>query len=230
MDNVVPLNRMDHLVRPLLSQAKTDSICQQLSAADLPWLDGKLTAGEQAASVKKNHQLDPESPLAIQVANTVSEALKGDALIRSFALIRKVHSVLISCSASGDGYGWHVDNPFSRYGRRDLSFTVFLSDQSSYQGGILQLQTGQNGEDFRCSAGEVVVYPSSCLHCVSPVTEGTRYACVGWIESYVKSAEDRALLFSLDAGARGLLAKHGRSDELDLLFQAYSNAVRRLSN
>ena len=58
---------------------------------------------------------------------------------------------------------------------------------------------------------------------------GTRYVCVGWIESYVKSIEDRSLLFSLDAGARGLLARHGRSDELDLVFQSYSNAVRRLA-
>ena len=221
---------MDHLVRPLLSQADVDSIHQQLSAADLPWLDGRLTAGEQAASVKKNHQLDPESPLAIQVTKSVSKALKADPLIKSFALIRKVHSVLISRCAPGDGYGWHVDNPFSRYGRRDLSFTVFLSEPSSYQGGVLQLQTGQHGEEFRCSAGEVVVYPSSLLHCVAPVMQGTRYACVGWIESYVKSAEDRSLLFNLDAGARGLLAKHGRSDELDLIFQAYSNAVRRLSD
>ena len=222
--------RMEHLVRPLLSQDQIDSIYQHLSAADLPWRDGRLTAGEQAASVKKNLQLDPESPLAIQIVNKVSEALKADPLIKSFALIRKVHSVLISRCGPGDGYGWHVDNPFSRYGRRDLSFTVFLSDASSYQGGALQLQTGQNGEEFRCSAGEVVVYPSSLLHCVSPVTQGTRYACVGWIESYVKSAEDRSLLFSMDAGARGLLAKHGRSEELDLIFQAYANAVRRLSD
>ena len=123
-----------------------------------------------------------------------------------------------------------MDNPFSRYGRRDLSFTVFLSDVSGYQGGALQLQTGQNGGEFRCSAGEVVIYPSSLLHCVSPVTRGTRYACVGWIESYVKSSEDRSLLFSMDAGARGLLSKHGRSEELDLIFQAYANAVRRLSD
>ena len=221
---------MDHLVRPLLSQADVDSIHQQLSAADLPWLDGRLTAGEQAAAVKKNHQLDPESPLAIRLARSVSKALKADPLIKSFALIRKVHSVLISRCVSGDGYGWHVDNPFSRYGRRDLSFTVFLSETSSYQGGVLQLQTGQYFEEFRCSAGEVVVYPSSLLHCVSPVTQGTRFACVGWIESYVKSAEDRSLLFNLDAGARGVLAKHGCSDELDLIFQAYSNAVRRLSD
>ena len=222
--------RMEHLVRPLLSQDEIDSIYQGLSAADLPWRDGRLTAGEQAASVKKNHQLDPESPFAIQTVKMVSEALKADTLIKSFALIRKVHSVLISRCAAGDRYGWHVDNPFSRYGRRDLSFTVFLSDASSYQGGALQLQTGQNGEEFRCSAGEVVIYPSSLLHCVNPVTHGMRYACVGWIESYVKSVEDRSLLFSLDAGARGLLAKHGRSEELDLIFQAYTNAVRRLSD
>jgi len=221
---------MDHLVRPLLSQDEIDSIDQQLRATDLPWRDGRLTAGEQAAAVKKNHQLDPASPLANQVVNKVSQALAADPLIKSFALIRKVHSVLISRCASGDGYGWHVDNPFSRYGRRDLSFTVFLSETSSYQGGVLQLQAGQNSEEFRCSPGEVVVYPSSLLHCVSPVTQGTRYACVGWIESYVKSVEDRSLLFNLDAGARGLMAKHGRSDELDLIFQAYSNAVRRLSD
>ena len=88
--------RMEHLVRPLLSQDQIDSIYQHLSAADLPWRDGRLTAGEQAASVKKNLQLDPESPLAIQIVNKVSEALKADPLIKSFALIRKVHSVLIS--------------------------------------------------------------------------------------------------------------------------------------
>lgn len=221
---------MEHLVCPLLSKDEIESIHQHLSGPELPWRDGRLTAGEQAASVKKNHQLDPDSPVAIHVASKVADALKADPLIKSFALIRKVHSVLISRCGSGDGYGWHVDNPFSRYGRRDLSFTVFLSEKSTYQGGVLQLQTGQNGDDFRCSSGEVVVYPSSLLHCVTPVTEGTRYACVGWIESYVKSAEDRALLFSLDAGARGLLAKHGRSDELDLIFQTYANAVRRLSD
>ena len=92
------------------------------------------------------------------------------------------------------------------------------------------IQTGGDGEEFRCSAGEVVVYPSSTLALCYASCAAVRYACVGWIESYVKSAEDRSLLFNLDAGARGLLAKHGRSDELDLIFQAYSNAVRRLSD
>ena len=68
------------------------------------------------------------------------------------------------------------------------------------------------------------------LHRVVKVTRGTRFACVGWIESYVRSIEDRSILFGLDAGARGLLARHGRSDELDLIFQSYTNAIRRLSD
>ena len=67
------------------------------------------------------------------------------------------------------------------------------------------------------------------MHCVQPIVRGARFACVGWIESYIQSTEDRSILFNLDAGAKGLLARHGRSDELDLIFQSYANAVRRLS-
>ncbi len=77
--------------------------------------------------------------------------------------------------------------------------------------------------------GEVVVCPSVSIHRVGRVEDGVSAACVGWIESYVKSSEDRQILFSLNAGAKALLAKHERSDELDLLFQAYTNALRRLS-
>ena len=221
---------MDYLSHSLLGADEIRDVQQRLEADDLPWRDGRLTAGSQAAQVKKNQQLDPGCELCFSIVKRVSQLLSRDPLVKSFSLIRKVHSLLISKSCSGDGYGWHVDNPFSRYGRRDLSFTVFLSDESSYEGGSLQIQTGgQENIDFRLPSGHVVIYPSSTLHRVSPVMSGTRYVCVGWIESYVKSIEDRSLLFSLDAGARGLLARHGRSDELDLVFQSYSNAVRRLA-
>ena len=221
---------MDYLSHSLLGADEIRDVQQRLEAEDLPWRDGRLTAGSQAAQVKRNQQLDPGSELCLSIVKRVSQSLSRDPLVKSYSLIRKVHSLLISKSCSGDGYGWHVDNPFSRYGRRDLSFTVFLSDESSYEGGSLQIQTGgQENIDFRLPSGHVVIYPSSTLHRVSPVMSGTRYVCVGWIESYVKSIEDRSLLFSLDAGARGLLARHGRSDELDLVFQSYSNAVRRLA-
>ena len=222
---------MEFITHPLLPFDEIQDIQQRLLAPNLPWRDGRLTAGDQASLVKKNHQLDPNSELTLSITNRISTALTSDPLIKSFTLVRKVHSLLVSRSDSGDGYGWHVDNPFSRYGRRDLSFTVFLSDEDSYQGGSLSIQSGgDKTTEFRLSPGQVVVYPSSLLHCVLPVVGGTRFVCVGWIESYVKSAEDRSLLFNLDAGARGLLARHGRSDELDLIFQSYTNAIRRLSS
>ena len=221
---------MDLLTRPILDGVELQQIQNRLTSDQLPWRDGKLTAGQQAASVKQNSQLAPDSELTQEIMELVSRKLREDPLIKSFCLIRKIHSLLVSKSESGDGYGWHVDNPFSKHGRRDLSFTLFLSDESAYSGGSLEIQGFAESSEFRLPAGHVLIYPSSSIHRVNHITEGVRYVCVGWIESYIKSAEDRALLFGLDAGARGLLARYGRSDELDLIFQAYTNAVRRLSN
>ena len=222
---------MDFLTHSLLPLHEVRDFQQRLSAPDLPWRDGRLTAGEQAALVKANYQLDPNAELTIAISNCITSALTSDPLVKSFSLVRKVHSFLVSKSSSGDSYGWHVDNPFSRHGRRDLSFTCFLSDEDTYEGGSLLIQTGgDETREFRLPPGQIVLYPSSTLHCVTPVVSGVRYVCVGWIESYVKSPDDRSILFNIDAGARGLLARHGRSDELDLIFQSYSNAVRRLSS
>ena len=85
-------------------------------------------------------------------------------------------------------------------------------------------------ENFKLNAGEIILYPSSYLHAVNEVENGERLVCVGWIESYVRSTEEREYLFDLDAGARGLLAKHGRSDELDLIFKSYANLLRILGS
>ena len=221
---------MDFLTRPILDGVELQQIQNRLTSDQLPWRDGKLTAGQQAASVKQNSQLAPDSELTQEITDLISRKLRDDPLIKSFCLIRKIHSLLVSKSESGDGYGWHVDNPFSKHGRRDLSFTMFLSDESAYSGGSLEIQGFAESSEFCLPAGHVLIYPSSSIHRVNHITEGVRYVCVGWIESYIKSSEDRALLFGLDAGARGLLARYGRSDELDLIFQAYTNAVRRLSN
>ena len=220
---------MNFLSLSLLDSDKLSLFQRKLVQDDLEWLDGKLTAGEQAAVVKQNRQLNPESDLACELSSVVKTQLCSTPLVKSFSLIRKVHSVLVSSCNHGDGYGWHVDNPFSKHGRRDISFTVFLSNLDDYEGGGLEIQGVQETSLFRLPAGHVVMYPSSSLHRVQPVSRGTRYACVGWIESYVQAEEDRSLLFNLDAGARGLLARYGRSDELDLVFQSYTNAVRRLS-
>ena len=127
-------------------------------------------------------------------------------------------------------YGRHIDNPYMSSGRSDLSFTLALSNKDSYEGGELIIETLNSEEKFKLNAGQIIIYPSSYLHAVSKVNSGNRLVCVGWIESYVKSTEKREYLFDLDAGARSLLAKHGRSNELDLIFKSYSNLLRGIGD
>ena len=127
-------------------------------------------------------------------------------------------------------YGRHIDNPFMSSGRADLSFTISLSDKNKYDGGELIIEEMNSEKEFKLDAGEIIIYPSTYLHSVKKIKNGERIVCVGWIESYVKSIEEREYLFDLDAGAKGLLAKNGRSDELDLIFKSYSNLLRLISS
>ena len=125
-------------------------------------------------------------------------------------------------------YVRHIDNPFMSSGRSDLSFTIFLTDKSTYDGGELIIEEMNSEKEFKLNSGEIIIYPSTYLHSVKEIKKGERLVCVGWIESYVKSIEEREYLFDLDAGAKSLLAKNGRSEELDLIFKSYSNLLRLL--
>ena len=127
-------------------------------------------------------------------------------------------------------YGRHIDNPFMSSGRSDLSFTISLTDKSTYTGGELFIEEMNSEKEFKLNAGEIIIYPSTYLHSVKEIKNGERLVCVGWIESYVKSIEEREYLFDLDAGAKSLLSKNGRSDELDIIFKSYSNFLRLLGN
>ena len=129
-------------------------------------------------------------------------------------------------SSKGMKYGRHIDNAYMSSGRADLSFTIFLSQKSQYEGGELLIENLTSENKFKLNSGEILIYPSTYLHSVQEVLNGERIVCVGWIESYIKSIEEREYLFDLDAGARSLLAKHGRSDDLDLIFKSYSNLLR----
>ena len=123
-------------------------------------------------------------------------------------------------------YGRHIDNPYMSSGRSDLSFTIFLTKKNLYKGGELLIENLTSENKFKLNSGEILIYPSTYLHSVEEVLNGERIVCVGWIESYIKSIEEREYLFDLDAGARSLLSKHGRSDDLDLIFKSYSNLLR----
>jgi len=115
-------------------------------------------------------------------------------------------------------------------GRADLSFTIFINHKENYKGGELIIENINSEKEFKLNSGEILLYPSTYLHSVREIKQGVRFVCVGWIESYVKSIEEREYLFDIDAGARSLLSKYGRSDELDLIFKSYSNLLRLLGN
>ena len=110
------------------------------------------------------------------------------------------------------------------------SFTIFLNCKNKYKGGELSIEGFNSEEKFKLNAGEIIIYPSTYLHSVEKVIDGERLVFIGWIESYVKSIEEREYLFDLDAAARSLLAKYGRSEEVDLIYKSYSNFLRRLGN
>ena len=219
---------MNYLTCPLLCDEEIKILKDNLSSIDNEWEDGKKTAGSLASKVKNNLQLNRNSNSSKKNAEFIVKKLLTNTLIKSFALPRKIHGIMFTKSSVGMKYGRHVDNAYMSSGRADLSFSIFLNKKNSYEGGDLVIENINTENKFKLNQGEIIIYPSTYLHSVDEITNGERVVCVGWIESYVKSIEEREYLFDIDAGARGMLAKYGRSDELDLIFKSYSNLLRVL--
>ena len=205
-------------------------IKKELDNCSQNWEDGKKTAGSQASLVKNNLQLNRNSKVSKQNSQLVSKKILSSELIKSYSLPKIIHGIMFTKSSKNMHYGRHIDNPYMPFGRSDLSFTLSLTNKDFYEGGELIIETMNSEKKFKLNAGEIIIYPSSYFHSVSEVKNGERLVCVGWIESYVKSAEERESLFDIDAGARGILAKYGRSDEVDLIFKSYSNLLRILGD
>ena len=217
---------MNYLIHQLLNTEEINLIKKELEKYPQDWEDGKKTAGSHALMVKNNLQLNRNSEASKKYSQIVNKKILTNQLIKSFSLPKRIHGIMFTKSSKNMHYGRHIDNPYMSSGRSDLSFTLSLTNKDFYKGGELVIETMNTEEKFKLNAGEIILYPSSYLHAVNEVNNGERIVCVGWIESYVKSTEKREYLFDLDAGARSLLAKHGRSDDLDLIFKAYSNLLR----
>ena len=217
---------MNYLTHQLLNAEEIKLITKELEAATQDWEDGKKTAGSHASIVKNNLQLNRNTEVSTKNAQLVNEKILSSQLIKSFSIPKRIHGIMFTKSSNNMHYGRHIDNPYMSSGRSDLSFTISLTNKDFYKGGELIIETMNSEEKFKLNPGEIILYPSSYLHSVSEVNDGESLVCVGWVESYVKSTEKREYLFDLDAGARSLLAKHGRSDELDLIFKSYSNLLR----
>ncbi len=216
---------MNYLTCPLLLDEEIKILKANLSSENNEWEDGRKTAGSLASKVKNNLQLNRNSELSKKNVGFIVKKILSNQVIKSFALPKNIHGMMFTKSSVGMRYGRHIDNAYMSSGRADLSFTIFLNKKNEYEGGELVVENINTENKFKLNEGEIIIYPSTYLHSVEEITNGERLVCVGWIESYVKSIEEREYLFDIDAGARGILAKYGRSDELDLIFKSYSNLL-----
>ena len=197
------------------------------------WVDGKVTAGTQAALVKNNQQLSEQSPQMMALRKLVLQALNRNAEFFTAALPLKILPPFFNrYIGEANFYGFHVDNAMRMmpdgggYVRADISATLFLSAPDEYEGGELVINDtfGQHG--LKLPAGSMVVYPSSSVHQVNPVTDGARVACFMFIQSMVRSAESRRLLYDLDTSIIDLRAQMGETEAVVRLTGVYHNLLR----
>lgn len=197
------------------------------------WGDGRATAGLQSAPVKDNEQLDEASPVARVWGDRVLDALGASATFVAAALPHRTFPPLFNRYAGGQSFGTHIDNAIrpirgtSIKLRTDLSATLFLSDPGSYDGGELIVEGPSGGQVVKLPAGDMVLYPASSLHRVTPVTRGVRLASFFWVQSMVRDDAARALLFDLDRTIQRLAGERGIGDaEVVSLTGVYHNLVR----
>jgi PKHD-type hydroxylase len=196
------------------------------TAAHAPFGDGTATAGRVARTVKHNLQAE-DSPEVRGLLALVERRLRAHALIESAARPRAFVKLMLSRYEPGMAYGRHVDNAFIGGRRTDLSFTLFLSDPRAYEGGELVIEDSSGERAWKPAAGALLLYPGTTLHRVAEVTNGVRLAVVGWIESRVRSAEQREILFDLEAAMRHEFDAHGKTEQYDRLSKSFNNLSRR---
>ena len=198
------------------------------------WVDGNVTSGQQSALAKRNEQLPEDGAAAREAGRIVLDALGRSALFFAAALPLKVFPPLFNRYGEGQAFGTHVDNAIRiQRGsdfriRSDLSCTLFLADPTSYDGGELVIEDLFGQQQVKLPAGHAVVYPSSSLHRVTPVTRGRRVASFFWLQSMVRSDADRRILFELDRSIQSVAEDRGQDDPAVIqLTGVYHNLLRR---
>ena len=187
--------------------------------------DGRLTAGWSARLVKDNEQAREGAALSV-LREWVANAILGHEVFNLAARPKALTPLIFSRYTEGRHYGSHVDNPLMNGIRTDVSFTLFLADLDSYDGGELVIESMAGEEEVKLAAGHLVAYDSTALHRVAPVTRGERLVAVGWAQSYVRDSARRELLFDLETARRNLFAQTGKSPEFDLLAKTSANLFR----
>jgi PKHD-type hydroxylase len=217
-------------VPTVLSHAQVARMRDMLDTAD--WTDGRETVGLQGAQVKHNQQLPNASPLRTELGNIVLAALAEQPLYHSAALPLRTMHPRFNRYAGGGQYGFHIDGavmglPAGCHLRSDISCTLFLSEPDSYDGGELIVSDTYGEHEIKLPAGDLIVYPSSSLHRVQPVTRGTRLAAFFWVQSMIRDDGQRRLLYELDTSVQMLTHAGADADALLKLTGIYHNLLRQ---
>ena len=214
----------------ILGRDELARIRAALDASD--WTDGRETVGVQGARVKRNEQLPETSPLRAELARIVLAALARSPLYFAAALPLKTLTPRFNRYRDGGEYGFHVDGAVMRSGdgghvRSDISCTLFLNDPEEYDGGELIVSDTYGEHEVKLPAGDLILYPSSSLHRVAPVTRGARLASFLWVQSMVRDDARRAMLFEMDGAIERLRAGGADADAVLRLTGVYHNLLRQ---
>ncbi len=215
----------------VLSSEELTYFRAQLAAAD--WQDGTRTAGTLARSVKRNLQLADGSALAVELGNHILRRLGNHPSFISAALPEKIYPPKFNCYRDGGTYGAHIDSAVMQVPgtaitvRSDLSATLFLNDPDTYDGGELEIEGPFGVQTAKLAAGDLLLYPSTSLHRVTPVTRGERLAAFFWIQSLVRNEGQRTVLYDLDQSIQSLTPELAPDDSRLLqLTGCYHNLLR----
>ena len=201
----------------VLNQNQIKECRELLNKAD--WIDGKLTAGSQAVNVKSNLQLAENNPLLKYLRDLITHALKTNPLFVSATLPNHIISPFVNRYENSCAYGNHVDNSIlydatvGKNFRTDVSSSLFFTDPDEYEGGEMVIEDTFGLHEVKLPAGDLILYPSTSLHRVEPVTSGVRMVSFMWTQSMIRSAWKRSILFELDNTIQSLRLKYGETQE-----------------
>lgn len=215
----------------LLTPAKLEAVCSVMRQGE--FIEGKLSAGKDAKNIKSNLELDTSGSGDDERYNALNDVVMS-ALVRhpdylQSALPARIGAPIYARYLAGMEYGGHIDDPLmgapgARY-RSDISITVFLNHPAEYDGGELFIESPGSNQSYKLAAGTALLYPSTCYHSVKPVTGGERLVAVTWVQSHVRRADQREILWQLDQ-ARALLAADSDSAGYQKLNLCYANLFR----
>lgn len=201
----------------ILSNEQLNECRKLLQEAD--WIDGKLTAGSQAVNVKNNLQLSEDDSLTSYLRDVITSALNANPLFISAALPNHIISPFFNRYENSSSYGNHVDNSILYDGnmkktyRTDISCSLFFTNPDEYEGGEMVIEDTFGTHEVKLPAGDLILYPSTSLHRVEPVTKGVRMVSFMWVQSMIRHAWKRSILFELDNTIQKLRIKHGETQE-----------------